>query len=105
MFNVLNINEIEDLKDNSLPVLIKFGKSDQCSACRNADKFLAVLERAYSNKIVFADIEVNLENAQLFQITKIPVFILYKNKQEKMRVVGFSNQIEFEKQLRIALKS
>ena len=96
--------EISTVIQSTIPVLLEF-RSFECPACLKAENFIQVLDKAYIGKLLNYVIDVDLDIQQMFSVSKVPLFVLFKHGKEITRITGFSNEIEFEKNLRIALKS
>jgi len=95
-----NLTAIE-LKDfiSSLSLIEFF--SEECYACFLAESFLVELEKAYENKCKIAKLNV-IEHKQIisvYNINKLPTFVLFNNFKELNRGVGFRKS-DIEKMIR-----
>ena len=97
-------SQIPEIIKSDVPVLLEL-RSYECPACIVAEKFLLVLEKAYANKLLFYIADVDDDLRQMFDITKVPQFVMFKKGKEVVRFSGFINEIEFEKKLREGLKT
>lgn len=98
----LTITELE--KNISSLSLIEFFSND-CYACFLAEPFLVELEKAYENKCKISKLNV-IEYKQVisvYNINKLPTFILFNNFRELNRIVGFRKS-DIEKMIRFYLK-
>lgn len=81
--------------------LVEFWEQS-CIPCQHAEKYLEILQHAYQGKCNIIKINI-LEEAHLieiFSITKLPTFILFRNSVEIERVLGFKNKDLVEKMIR-----
>jgi len=97
--------EFEKTIAMKVPVLIEFWSSS-CIACDKAETFLKKLNEVYRSKVIIAKIDVlnNLDLVKKYDVLKVPTFILFKDSNELHRIVGFKNDVEFEKQIRPFIK-
>jgi thioredoxin 1 len=101
----LSLEEFNLAIKSFVPILIEFWSSS-CLVCEVAERYLEKLGQAYQNKIVLARINIDclLQIIELYSISKLPTFILFKNSIELMRVTGFKNEFELEKAIRKYIK-
>jgi thioredoxin 1 len=92
-------------KRSFIPVLVEFW-SPVCNVCEKAEKYLEKLEQAYKDKIIVVKVNVNddLQLLELYNIRRIPTFVLFRNSLELARVVGFKSDDEIEKTIRNIIK-
>jgi len=86
----LNASNFEKvLNDAELPVLVDFW-AEWCMPCRIMAPILEELAREYAGKAVFAKLNVdeNPEIVSRYQVTSIPLFIIFKKGQPVERIVG-----------------
>ena len=97
----LSFEEFKVAIDSVLPVLIEFW-SPACFACDKAEPYLIKLENAYKSKFTVAKTNINdaVQLVDMFSISKLPTFILFKETKELMRVVGFGNGDLLEREIR-----
>lgn len=89
---VLHLNSTsfkEVLKSESRPVLVDFW-AEWCTPCRLLSPIFEKLAEKYSDKIVFAKVNVDEcpDLAEEYGIMAIPTLILFENGVEIERVVG-----------------
>jgi thioredoxin 1 len=97
----LSYEEFKIVVSSKTPVLIEFW-SPACFACDKAESYLLKLENAYKNKINIAKININdfVDLIEMYSVSKLPTFILFKETKELMRVVGFGNGDLLEREIR-----
>jgi thioredoxin 1 len=91
---------IQQLEENNN--LILYFWSISCDICNKAESFILKLETAYMNKlkIIKANIQNEIELVTQFEIRSVPTFIIFKDKKVKDKIVGYKNEIDFEKRIR-----
>jgi len=98
--------EAEVLKSKT-PVIVDFW-ANWCPPCRMMGPIFEELsnEKAYAGKLKFAklDTEEASEIAGKYEIMSIPSFVLFKDGEEKTRIVGAMPKEDFKKQIDAAMK-
>lgn len=88
-----------------IPVLIEFWDVS-CKICAKAEIFMNKLEQAYKGKLFIA--KINLADAlvllDLYSVSKLPTFILFRSGRELTRSIGFRDEITLEKTIREFIK-
>jgi len=89
------------LNDAELPVLVDFW-AEWCMPCTMMAPILEELAREYAGKAVFAKLNVdeNPEIASRYQVTSIPLFIIFKDGRSVERIVGAVGREPLEHALR-----
>lgn len=81
-------------------ILIYFS-SPACIVCKKSDKFIEKLDEAYSNlKVLKIDAGRDLELTNQFGVSKLPTFIVMRDKKVLGRSESFRNEIDVEKVVR-----
>ena len=82
-------------EDLSLDLLLVFG-AEWCVACdklkNDIHKDLSMVENTV---VCYVDIEKRPDFAKEFKVKRIPECIIYRNKKEIKRRVGYKNKIDF----------
>jgi len=85
----------------NMPVLVDFW-AEWCMPCRVMAPIIEELARDYSEKIIFAKVNVdeNPEVSQRYNIMSIPHFIIFKDGKPAERIVGAAGREPLEEALK-----
>jgi thioredoxin 1 len=91
--------EAEVLKSD-LPVLVDFW-AEWCAPCKMIGPAVEELAKTYDGKMKFAKLDVDSNNrtAMQFGVMSIPTLIVFKDGQEKERIVGAVPKGQLEKKV------
>lgn len=95
--NITDSSFEKDVLQSSLPVLVDF-YADWCGPCKMAEPVLVELSESYNDKVLIVKINVdeNPQTAGSYGVMSIPTTILFKDKKEVGRQVGFGGKQAFE---------
>lgn len=96
----MSLNEFKSLLETDKPVLIEF-HTLWCAPCRKMAPIIDKLELEFKDQaqIMRIDADKSKEVGQAFNISGVPVFILFKNGEEKWRHNGMISEAELIDQL------
>lgn len=102
--NVIHLSSVsfkEVLKSESRPILIDFW-AEWCSPCRLLSPIFEKLAEKYSDRVVFAKVNVDEcpDLAEEYGIMAIPTLILFTNGVEAERIVGLVPEKRIESLIR-----
>ncbi|MFQ5869101.1 MAG: thioredoxin [Candidatus Zixiibacteriota bacterium] len=91
--------EAEVLK-SELPVLVDFW-AEWCAPCKMIAPAVEELAKSYDGKMKFAklDVDSNNKTALQFGVMSIPTLIIFKDGQEKERIIGAVAKGQLEKKI------
>ncbi len=104
MLEVSKNNFENEVLKNKLPVLVDFW-APWCGPCRIVSPTLGKLSNEYTNKLVFAKLNVddNQEIAAQFDVRGIPCMIIFRNGNELDRIIGAYPEETLRKKIDLAL--
>ena len=88
----------EEVLKSAEPILVDFA-AIWCPPCRMLKPILEELEKNFSEKIKFTqvDIDQSPELAEKYEVMSVPTLIIFKNGQEIKRLIGLQNKRDLEK--------
>ncbi len=104
MLDVSKDNFESEVLKNKVPVLVDFW-APWCGPCRIVSPTLEKLSNEYTNKLVFAKLNVddNQEIAAQFDVRGIPCMIIFRNGSETDRIIGAYPEDTLRKKIDLAL--
>ncbi len=96
----MSVNEFKSVLKTDKPVLVEF-HTVWCSPCRKMAPIIDELEKEYKNKAVIMriDMDKSKEIAKHYNIRGVPVFMLFKNGEQKWKHNGIISKQDLVKQL------
>lgn len=96
----ISLTDFEILLKTDKPVLIDF-HTVWCSPCRKMAPVIDKIEEEYKNKAIIKriDIDKSKEVGKAFNIRGVPVFILFKNGEDKWKHNGVISEEEIKEQI------
>jgi thioredoxin 1 len=96
----LSMDEFKKMINTAKPVLVDF-HTLWCSPCKQMAPVVDKLETQYKGKAVVmrVDVDKSLEVSKAYNISGVPVFILFKNSKEVWRHKGLISEEELKKEL------
>lgn len=100
----LSLTDFNKMLETEQPVLIDF-HTLWCSPCKKMAPVVDKIEKEYKDKaaVMRIDIDKSKEVAKAYNITSIPVFVVFKNGKEIWRHVGMISEEELKKQIDLHL--
>jgi thioredoxin 1 len=97
----LDLEDFKLLINSTLLQLVEFW-SPLCQICSKAELYLEELERAYQNRFFASKIDLTIATQliDIYSITKVPTFILFRNSIEVARTEGFREKTDIERMIR-----
>ena len=95
MIQKLNKTNFKETINSNEPVLIKFG-SNWCGPCKIVGKTLEEIQSTLPYKVYEVDVDENMELCEEYEITNIPVVILFKSGEMLKKHVGLMSKEEIE---------
>jgi thioredoxin 1 len=95
----INLNEVNfqcEVIENEKITLVKFG-ADWLGACSIMEPILEKLNASYKDRITFCrvDVDKNEELVRTYNITYLPTFIFFKDRQVVDQIVGAAPEYVF----------
>ena len=92
-FTVANFEE--EVLNSPLPVLVDF-YADWCNPCKMMAPTVAKLAEAYEGKVKVGKINVDeqMELAMRFQVSSIPMLVVFKDGKAVAKSVGYRSKAE-----------
>ena len=95
MTQKLNKTNFKETINSNEPVLIKFG-SNWCGPCKIVGKTLEEIQSTLPYKVYEVDVDENMELCEQYEITNIPVVMLFKSGEMLKKHVGLMSKEEIE---------
>ena len=95
MIQKLNKTNFKETINSNEPVLIKFG-SNWCGPCKIVGKTLEEIQSTLPYKVYEVDVDENMELCEEYEITNIPVVMLFKSGEMLKKHVGLMSKEEIE---------
>ncbi len=95
-----------DVLRSPVPVLVDFG-AVWCSPCKALKPIVEDLAKAYDGrvKVHYFDIGKHTKVPTQYGVSSIPMLLLFKDGQERARLVGLKPKAEIQRQLESVLAS
>lgn len=90
-----NFEALTDFGSDEKPVLIKVS-AEWCGPCKLIAPYYDQLAEELSDKIIFAELKVEGENAEIakkLKVNSIPAFFIFKNGQIVYKATGASKSV------------
>jgi len=89
-----------EVLESELPVLVDFW-AEWCAPCKMIAPAVEELAKSYDGKMKFAKLDVDNNNKTALQygVMSIPTLIIFKDGQEKERIVGAVPKGQLEKKV------
>ena len=91
----INKTNFKETINSTEPVLIKFG-SNWCGPCKIVGKILEEIQSTLPCKVYEVDVDENMELCGEYDITNIPVVMLFKSGEMLKKHVGLMSKEEIE---------
>ena len=95
MTQKLNKTNFKETINSNEPVLIKFG-SNWCGPCKIVGKTLEEIQSTLPCKTYEVDVDENMELCEEYEITNIPVVMLFKSGEMLKKHIGLMSKEEIE---------
>ena len=96
----ITIDEFNNLLKTDKKVLVDF-YAEWCGPCKQMEPYLLKMQKEMADKVVIIriDVDKNETLATQMKIEQLPTMILYENKAEKWKNIGFIKEEDLKKQL------
>ncbi|URC12997.1 thioredoxin domain-containing protein [Flavobacterium sp. B183] len=96
----MTIDEFNNLLKTDKKVLVDF-YAEWCGPCKQMEPYLLKMQKEMADKVVIIriDVDKNETLATQMKIEQLPTMILYENKTEKWKNIGFIKEEDLKKQL------
>ncbi|WP_374173941.1 thioredoxin domain-containing protein [Flavobacterium tructae] len=96
----ITIDEFNNLLKTDKKVLVDF-YAEWCGPCKQMEPYLLKMQKEMADKVVIIriDVDKNETLATQMKIEQLPTMILYQNKAEKWKNIGFIKEEDLKKQL------
>ncbi|MDL2143444.1 thioredoxin domain-containing protein [Flavobacterium tructae] len=96
----MTIDEFNNLLKTDKKVLVDF-YTEWCGPCKQMEPYLLKMQKEMADKVVIIriDVDKNETLATQMKIEQLPTMILYENKAEKWKNIGFIKEEDLKKQL------
>jgi thioredoxin 1 len=97
----LTLEEFNNKIQSFIPVLIEFW-DPSCTNCSKAEGYMIKLEQAYKGKLQVSKMNISeaLVLIDLYSVSRVPTFVLFRSGREITRHVGFRDEMSLEKSIR-----
>lgn len=95
MAQKLNKTNFKETINSTEPVLVKFS-SNWCGPCKVVGKTLEEIQPTLPCKVYEVDVDENMELCDEYNITNIPVIMLFKSSEMLKKHVGLISKEEIE---------
>ncbi|BFM42184.1 thioredoxin domain-containing protein [Flavobacterium sp. CFS9] len=96
----MTMDEFNNLLKTDKKVLVDF-YAEWCGPCKQMEPYLLKMQKEMADKVVIIriDVDKNETLATQMKIEQLPTMILYENKAEKWKNIGFIKEEDLKKQL------
>lgn len=97
----INKDEFENITNSNKPVLVDFFAT-WCGPCKMLTPILEQVKNDSNEKfdVVKVDVDENYEIAKKFGIMSVPTMIIFKNGEEKEKMVGLRSKVAIEETIK-----
>lgn len=95
MIQKINKTNFKETINSTEPVLVKFS-SNWCGPCKVVGKTLEEIQPTLPCKVYEVDVDENMELCDEYNITNIPVIMLFKSSEMLKKHVGLVSKEEIE---------
>ncbi len=97
----VNIEEFEEITKGNKPVLVDFFAT-WCGPCKMLTPVLEQIQSSSNGEfeVVKVDVDESYELAKKFGIMSVPTMMIFKNGQEKEKMVGLRSKVAIEEAIK-----
>lgn len=97
----INKDEFENITNSNKPVLVDFFAT-WCGPCKMLTPILEQVKNDSNEKfdVVKVDVDESYEIAKKFGIMSVPTMIIFKNGEEKEKMVGLRSKVAIEETIK-----